>query len=63
MSFKTNKDAAGNFPMERRIIRVDAMCDPAGITAALRRAFAAGPVPAAQTDEQDIFEALLKQIH
>ena len=46
--------------MERRLIRVDNLPDQAGIAAALRRAFADGPV---LREELDPFAALLKQIH
>ena len=49
--------------MERRIIQVENLPDPAGITAALRRAFAARPVPAQCRDADDDFAHLLKQIH
>lgn len=48
--------------MERRIIRVDMLSDQAGIAAALRRAFADRPLIACN-DEDDMFAALLKQIH
>lgn len=62
MSSELNKDAAGNHPMERRIIRVDQMPDQAGIAAALRRAFAERPAFSFE-DRDDPFAALLKQIH
>ena len=44
--------------MERQLIRIDNLPDQAGITAALRRAFAARPMPPCFRDE-DPFEALL----
>lgn len=49
--------------MERRIIQVGNMPDQAGIAAALRRAFAERPAPAPCLDDDDVFAALLKQIH
>lgn len=63
MSVKSNEDAAGKIPMERRIIQVENVADQAGIAAALRRAFATRPVPAPCLDDDDRFAALLKQIH
>ena len=50
--------------MDRKIIRVDNIPDQAGITAALRRAFAERPpVPSLDHEDDDCFAALLKQIH
>ena len=63
MSVKKDEDAAGKTSMERRIIQVENLPDQAGITAALRRAFAARPVPAQCRDSDDDFAHLLKQIH
>lgn len=63
MSMKPSKDAAGTHPMERRLIRVDNLPDQAGITAALRRAFAERPVPACHDEIDDPFADLLKRIH
>jgi len=48
--------------MERRYIQVDDLPDQAGITAALRRAFAARPLPE-QCEEDDVFADLLRRIH
>jgi hypothetical protein len=48
--------------MDRRIIRVESLPDQAGIAAALRRAFSAGP----REDEDDcdqLFEDLLRRLH
>jgi hypothetical protein len=61
MSFKLSDKAAGGDPMERRIIRIDMVVDQAGIAAALRRAFADRPAAACADD--DMFGALLKQLH
>ncbi len=47
--------------MERRIIRVESLPDQAGIAAALRRAFAAGPAEEDQSDR--LFEDLLRRLH
>ena len=60
MSKSDSKEAAAH-PMERRIIHVESMPDQAGIAAALRRAFAAGPVRAEDSD--NMFEDLLRQLH
>lgn len=62
MSVKTNEDAVG-IPMGRQLIQDDTMLDQAGIAAALRRAFAARPVPALCDEPDDPLKALLKQIH
>ena len=54
------KEAAAELHMERRIIRVECLPDQAGIAAALRRAFAAGPMG---KDESDgLFDDLLKRL-
>ena len=55
------KEAAAELHMERRIIRVESLPDQAGIAAALRRAFAAGPLDAKDTDA--MFDDLLKRLH
>jgi len=62
MSIESNKDAAGNHPMERRLIRVDNLPDQAGIAAALRRSFSERSPPAGY-DVDDSFAELLKRIH
>ena len=49
--------------MGRQLIQDDTMLDQAGIAAALRRAFAARPVPALCDEPDDPLKALLKQIH
>jgi hypothetical protein len=54
------KDGAAGLHMDRRIIRVESLSDQAGIAAALRRAFAAGPL----LGEGDLlFDDLLKRLH
>jgi hypothetical protein len=54
------KEAAG-FHMDRQLIRVENLPNQAGIAAALRRAFAAGP---AEDDDSDrMFEDLLERLH
>lgn len=63
MSVEIKVDAAGKIPMERRIIQVENLPDQAGIAAALRRAFAERSVPAPCREDDDVFTALLKQIH
>jgi hypothetical protein len=63
MSVKINEDAAGNIPMERRIIQLENVRDQAGIAAALRRAFVERADPPPCTEPDDAFAALLKQIH
>jgi hypothetical protein len=55
------KEAAAELHMERRIIRVESLSDQAGIAAALRRAFAAGPTE--DNDSDRLFEDLLKRLH
>jgi hypothetical protein len=47
--------------MDRRVIRVEILPDQAGIAAALRRAFAAGPIREEDCDR--LFGELLKQLH
>jgi hypothetical protein len=60
MASNPQEEAAGH-QMERRIIRVESLPDQAGIAAALRRAFVAGPP---ETDESDsMFEDLLRRLH
>jgi hypothetical protein len=55
------QEAAAELHMERRIIRVESLTDQAGIAAALRRAFAAGPVDGCDSDQ--LFDDLLKRLH
>jgi len=55
------KEAAAEHHVERRIIHVESLPDQAGIAAALRRAFAAGPVQG--DDCERMFEDLLKRLH
>jgi hypothetical protein len=55
------KEAAAEHHMERRIIRVESLPDQAGIAAALRRAFAAGPPPDDDFEQQ--FDDLLKRLN
>ena len=62
MSIENREKATGEDSMERRLIRIDNLPDQAGIAAALRSAFADGPVPVLR-EELDPFAALLKQIH
>ena len=52
-------EAAAERPMDQRIIRVDCLPDQAGIAAALRRAFAAGPAD----DDDRLFDDLLRRLH
>ena len=47
--------------MDRRVIRVECLPDQAGIAAALRRAFAAGPLSEEESDL--MFDDLLKRLH
>lgn len=47
--------------MDRRVIRVECLPDQAGIAAALRRAFAAGPL--LQDEAGHMFDDLLKRLH
>ena len=55
------KEAAAELHMDRRIIRVESLPDQAGIAAALRRAFVAGPQE--EDDCDRLFEDLLKRLH
>jgi AcrR family transcriptional regulator len=55
------KEAAAEHHMERRIIRVECLPDQAGIAAALRRAFAAGPIEEGDSDR--LFDDLLQRLH
>jgi hypothetical protein len=61
MASNTQKEAAAGHQMDRRIIRVENLPDQAGIAAALRRAFAAGPVESDGSDR--LFEELLDRLH
>ena len=47
--------------MDRRIIHVESLPDQAGIAAALRRAFAAGPPD--RSDADQMFDELLRRMH
>jgi len=61
MASKANLKEAEKLHMERRVIRVESLPDQAGIAAALRRAFAAGPC---EEDESGrMFEDLLRRLH
>jgi hypothetical protein len=61
MACNPQKEAEAGNQMERRIIRVENLPDQAGIAAALRRAFAAGP---ADRDDCDrLFDDLLERLH
>jgi hypothetical protein len=55
------KEAAAKLHLERRIIHVESLPDQAGIAAALRRAFAAGPPEATESDR--LFDDLLRRLH
>jgi len=55
------QEEAAEHHMDRRIIHVESLPDQAGIAAALRRAFCAGPP---SEDEYDrIFDDLLRRLH
>ena len=56
------KEAAAGHQMDRRVIRVETLPDQAGIAAALRRAFAAGPAPE-EEDCDRLFGDLLKRLN
>jgi hypothetical protein len=62
MSSSSSEDSGADHFMERQLIRVDGLPDQAGIAAALRRAFAAGPPPEC-FEEDDPFAELLKRLH
>ena len=59
MASNPDKEEAAGHLMDRRIIRVENLPDQAGITAALRRAFAAGPL----AEDDRMFEDLLRRLH
>jgi hypothetical protein len=61
MAIYAEKKEAAELHMERRIIRVESLPDQAGIAAALRRAFAAGPQSEDESDR--MFDDLLKRLH
>jgi hypothetical protein len=61
MAREADLKEAAELSMERRIIRVESLPDQAGIAAALRRAFAAGPNEEDQSDR--LFEDLLRRLH
>jgi hypothetical protein len=50
--------AAAEHSMDRRIIRVELPPAHAGVTAALRRAFAAAPAPHTDRDFEDLLSRL-----
>jgi hypothetical protein len=55
------KEAAREVHMDRRIIHVENLPDQAGIAAALRRAFAAGPPR--EEDSNRLFDDLLRRLN
>jgi hypothetical protein len=55
------RKAAREAHMDRRIIHVESLPDQAGIAAALRRAFTAGPPR--EDDSGRIFDDLLRRLH
>ena len=55
------KEEAAEPHMDRRIIHVESLPDQAGIAAALRRAFCAGPP--AEDDADRMFDDLLRRLH
>jgi hypothetical protein len=61
MAREADLKEASALHMERRIIRVESLPDQAGIAAARRRAFAAGPAEEDQSDR--LFEDLLRRLH
>jgi hypothetical protein len=61
MAREADLKEATELHMEPRIIRVESLPDQAGIAAALRRAFAAGPAEEDQSDR--LFEDLLRRLH
>ena len=60
MAIKDTKETAAGHHMDRRIIHVECLPDQAGIAAALRRAFTAGP---REQDADRQFDELLRQLH
>ena len=61
MASIADKMEAAEHHMDRRIIRVECLPDQAGIAAALRRAFAAGPP--SEDDSDSMFDDLLRRLH
>ena len=61
MSIKGEHEEANKLRMERRVIRIESLSDQAGIAAALRRAFAAGPPK--EDDSDRMFDDLLSRLH
>ena len=61
MASYAEKKEAAELHMESRVIRVECLPDQAGIAAALRRAFAAGPLSEEESDL--MFDDLLKRLH
>ena len=61
MTSKAKMEAEAELHMDRRIIRVDCLPDQAGIAAALRRAFAAGPTDPSDADQ--MFDDLLRRLN
>ena len=53
-----SKKAAAEVSMDRRIIRVELPPAHAGVTAALRRAFAAVPIGQAERDFEELLQRL-----
>ena len=60
MAIKASHKEADKLRMERRVIRIESLPDQAGIAAALRRAFAAGP---REDDSERMFDDLLRRLH
>jgi hypothetical protein len=61
MASKADLKEAAKLHMDRRVIRVESLPDQAGIAAALRRAFAAGPPKEEDCDR--LFDDLLERLH
>lgn len=61
MTIKAEPKEVAEHHMDRRVIRVECLPDQAGIAAALRRAFAAGP--ASEDDSDLLFDDLLRRLN
>ena len=61
MTTNAELNEAAEHHMDRRIIRVECLPDQAGIAAALRRAFAAGPL--SEDDSDRMFDDLLRRLN